>query len=574
MNWTEAVQYCTERNATLVSSPTQATQTGHGMGYWTRKHRRLSPWIHVIGCFNETWIDQSVNKTLTSTSVVMCQQKCSIEHFTFFGLQNTSCVCLSDHFSVTEAIDPRSCNTSCSTSEILNDCGGPGTYSVYKAGDLVFFDEHDLNATYMAVKCSETTRKFVYLHYSTLTFNCQCRRPGTELNDTVYSNWNLKDCYNKCRELGLYLHGDYNVMDPDSACHGIKTGSVETWVGIVRQNFTSSSFGMYKKNVLETTTKPTISSSLAPTTQTSTSSSLAPTSQSSTSRSLAPTSQTSTSSSLALTSQTSTSSSLAPTSQTLNQASSVSSNSFLKNYNKDNQIELREILLAVCGTIVAVLAVIGLFLLYTRRQKRNSLKRDQGSCRGQSDGASTDDERINKTNGYSNFELSPVKRGPKNLSQDNVSYDCLSEANEKKHGANLNIYANSVPSYSDQNSREDLSYDHLWQTPTGGQADDTYDHADDANSHRASDTTEDTYTHAGSVTNHGFATTSDDYYSHTDCATNKGSSATTDDTYDHARGATNHGFATTADDTYSHTVLDGVSYLATTDDTYSIPVLD
>lgn len=29
-------------------------------------------------------------------------------------------------------------------------------------------------------------------------------------------------------------------------------------------------------------------------------------------------------------------------------------------------VELREILLAVCGTIVALLAVVGLFLLYTR----------------------------------------------------------------------------------------------------------------------------------------------------------------------------------------------------------------
>eukprot|EP00105_Crassostrea_gigas_P034946 XP_019919094.1 PREDICTED: uncharacterized protein LOC109617436 [Crassostrea gigas] len=136
MNWTEAVQYCTERNATLVYSPIQTTQRDQGKGYWTRKQRRSSLWIHVIGCFNETQIDpsQSVNKTLTSTSVVTCQQECSFEHYTFFGLQNTSCVCLSDHFSVTEAIDPRSCNTSCSTSEILNDCGGPGTYSVYKAG--------------------------------------------------------------------------------------------------------------------------------------------------------------------------------------------------------------------------------------------------------------------------------------------------------------------------------------------------------------------------------------------------------------------------------------------------------
>lgn len=167
-----------------------------------------------------------------------------------------------------------------------------------------------------------------------------------------------------------------------------------------------------------------------------------------------------------------------------------------------------------------------------------------------------------------------MKRGPKNFSQDNVSYDCLSEANEKKHEVNLNIYANSVPSYSEQNFREDLSYDHLWQTPTGDQADETYDHADGANNHKASDTTEDTYTYAGSVTNHGFATTADDYYSHTDCATNNRSSATADDTYDHAGGATYHEFAATADDNYSHTVLDGVSYLATTDDTYSIPVLD
>uniref|UniRef100_K1R658 C-type lectin domain-containing protein n=1 Tax=Magallana gigas TaxID=29159 RepID=K1R658_MAGGI len=91
MNWTEAVQYCTERNATLVYSPIQTTQRDQGKGYWTRKQRRSSLWIHVIGCFNETQIDpsQSVNKTLTSTSVVTCQQECSFEHYTFFGLQKT-----------------------------------------------------------------------------------------------------------------------------------------------------------------------------------------------------------------------------------------------------------------------------------------------------------------------------------------------------------------------------------------------------------------------------------------------------------------------------------------------------
>lgn len=46
-------------------------------------------------------------------------------------------------------------------------------------GDLVYFDEHDLNTTYMALKCSKTTWTFVYLQSSTLTVNCQCRHPGT-----------------------------------------------------------------------------------------------------------------------------------------------------------------------------------------------------------------------------------------------------------------------------------------------------------------------------------------------------------------------------------------------------------
>lgn len=221
--------------------------------------------------------------------------------------------------------------------------------------------------------------------------------------------------------------------------------------------------------------------------------------------------------------------------------------------------------------------------IFHRRRKRNSLKRGRSSFRGQSDGASTDDERINKTNGFSNFELSPVKRGHKNLSQDNVSYDCLSEAKEEKHEVNHNmtcdneqctpIYTNSVPFYSEQNSHEDLSYHHLWQTPTSDQADDTYDHADDANSHTAFATTDDTYDHADGVTNHGFATTADDYFSHTDCTTNNRSYAAADDTYNHAGGVTNHEFAATADENYSHTVLDGVTYLAT-DDTYSMPVLD
>lgn len=67
-----------------------------------------------------------------------------------------------------------------------------------------------------------------------------------ELNDTVYSNWNWKDCYKNCKRKGQYLHGDYDVMDPISACHGIQTGSLETWVEIARQNFISFSLGAYR----------------------------------------------------------------------------------------------------------------------------------------------------------------------------------------------------------------------------------------------------------------------------------------------------------------------------------------
>lgn len=38
-------------------------------------------------------------------------------------------------------------------------------------------------------------------------------------------------------------------MNPSSACHEIHTGTLDTWVGIVRQNFTSSSsLGTYKKS--------------------------------------------------------------------------------------------------------------------------------------------------------------------------------------------------------------------------------------------------------------------------------------------------------------------------------------
>lgn len=71
-----------------------------------------------------------------------------------------------------------------------------------------------------------------------------------ERNDTVYSNFNWKDCYKYCKEQGLYLHGDYDVMDPISACHGIQTGNGYTWVGIARQHFTLFSLGTYEKNQL------------------------------------------------------------------------------------------------------------------------------------------------------------------------------------------------------------------------------------------------------------------------------------------------------------------------------------
>lgn len=66
------------------------------------------------------------------------------------------------------------------------------------------------------------------------------------INDTVYLTMNWTNCYKNCKREGQYLHGDYDLLDPVSACDGISTGNLDTWVGIVKQNFISISLGTYK----------------------------------------------------------------------------------------------------------------------------------------------------------------------------------------------------------------------------------------------------------------------------------------------------------------------------------------
>ncbi|XP_056017354.1 uncharacterized protein LOC125669016 [Ostrea edulis] len=157
MNWHDAVGFCQVRNGTLIQHPT-AELSDNVTDYWTAKQQRMSPWIHSIGCFNETVIQPLLNSPVTcrSPSVVHCQQRCS--GFPFFGLQvynDSRCVCLNEFPITTNAIDSSLCSMSCSESPnvVLRDCGGPKTYNIYKPGDLALHNEGTDNKTCLAIAC-------------------------------------------------------------------------------------------------------------------------------------------------------------------------------------------------------------------------------------------------------------------------------------------------------------------------------------------------------------------------------------------------------------------------------------
>nr|XP_022300692.1 uncharacterized protein LOC111108899 [Crassostrea virginica] len=160
LNWFEAQKQCRERGGLTIKS-NESDQS-----YWTGRYRRITPWITIKGCFNDSFLanistELYINVSMRENSVGICQETCQSKNTTVFAVKGSECVCIK---SVRRTFwgasaDPSNCNLKCQNTNNIykNECGGNSSYNVFE----FISDVEDVNKGCMSLQCSENDKRFI-----------------------------------------------------------------------------------------------------------------------------------------------------------------------------------------------------------------------------------------------------------------------------------------------------------------------------------------------------------------------------------------------------------------------------
>lgn len=245
LTWTEALNFCRNRNSSLIPGTRADFPTPH----WTGYHHRLSDWIHVLGCYDDQEIrDLGVppTHTLDRGSVGLCQERCGHRSF---ALQDTTCMCLRD-FPSKEGVSPSRCDRNCSADDDghVNDCGGSGTFNVYRVTPSEIL-ESGITVNCMVLGCYE---QWSQIHTDNCTEDlgriCQSEASTNKSlapDEKNFKSWS--ETYVECRDRGSYLYGNISLEENSGTLCGrlydIRSNTPETWLGVARQVFLTTDRG-------------------------------------------------------------------------------------------------------------------------------------------------------------------------------------------------------------------------------------------------------------------------------------------------------------------------------------------
>ncbi|XP_052679969.1 uncharacterized protein LOC128160652 isoform X3 [Crassostrea angulata] len=235
-NWTNAHIQCRKEGNML---PNLVVNTLFNETYfWTGHYTRLSGWIKIIGCFEETAVNtlEQISYEMHFPSAGLCQEVCLESNYFVFGLQLKKCVCL-EQIPKQRSRGANDCSLSCSIKANLkfkNDCGGNNTYSLFKSGS-----EKETSAftqkKCLSIQCPDNAKGFI---------EGECNASYAQIcNKTlskVYSGWQSSSSECKSRH-NSYLLGDVDLTDPAQACKFIEGQPLgHSWLGIAREVYISN----------------------------------------------------------------------------------------------------------------------------------------------------------------------------------------------------------------------------------------------------------------------------------------------------------------------------------------------
>nr|XP_034315822.1 uncharacterized protein LOC109618528 [Crassostrea gigas] len=245
-NWTNAYWQC--RTEGKILSNLQTHPLLNESYFWTGHYTRLSEWIKIIGCFEETSVNPLIKKSydMYFPSVGRCQEVCLASNYSVFGVQLNKCVCL-EKIPGQGSRGSNECSLSCSENysaatniRFQNECGGHQTYNLFKSGSEMETSALKTNGC-LLIQCTKFDTRFIEQDCSTITAQICNKTLYAE-----YSDWqsSLVKCKSKHNS---YLLGDVNLTDPRQACNlfqGQPYGP--SWIGIAKEIYISIDGGQDK----------------------------------------------------------------------------------------------------------------------------------------------------------------------------------------------------------------------------------------------------------------------------------------------------------------------------------------
>lgn len=253
LTWNEAQLYCSDSNSSLIQGHSQ-----HARGeYWTGEYKRLSSWMHIIGCYSWNYLSENtdVQRTLSlsTPSLGICQELCLPVNVFAFSIKTNKCLCLGK-IPERNGLSPQTCDGKCHES-CPNDCGSSSDQNIFNVyttsqNTMTMSDKYDVKKLCLSLYSTDFLDTYYFRPDSCASASrglCQRSDNKDELfkmND--YTNW--ENALKACKRNGSYLFG--NITSRADAGNKINGSNVKDkttfwhWLGIARKIYLTTDTGI------------------------------------------------------------------------------------------------------------------------------------------------------------------------------------------------------------------------------------------------------------------------------------------------------------------------------------------
>lgn len=222
--WFEAQAICREKNQSLTLRYNESTRF-----YWTGFYRKISFWIKIIGCYNESVMQHCGMDIFQSSksSPPLCQEHCYQKNIFVFAVQAGKCVCLSESFDYTKnQLAASRCTYRCDEMDLLStECGGESAFNVFLTDSSIL----KVNSRCLSLECGGNPMFREFQCSTSLPTICSALELTSE-------TWTTGKKY--CKDRGTYPVGNLSLSDITLTCEATKgTGSAPHWIGVVKEMY-------------------------------------------------------------------------------------------------------------------------------------------------------------------------------------------------------------------------------------------------------------------------------------------------------------------------------------------------